>query len=171
MEERSGVVTLKGNPVTLVGPEIKAGDKAPDAELLHTDLTPVKLSDYRGKVVILSVVPSLDTPVCDTQTRRFNQEAANLGEDVVVLTISVDLPFAQKRWCGSAGIDRVVPLSDHRDAAFGEAFGLLIKEVRLLARAVLVLDREGVVRYVELVPEVGTEPAYEAALAAAKEVA
>jgi thiol peroxidase len=114
------------------------------------------------------VVPSLDTPVCDLQTRRFNQEAARLGPDVQILTISMDLPFAQKRWCGAAGIERVTTLSDHREASFGTAYGVLIKELRLLARAVFVVDKDGVVRYVQIVPELSREPDYEAALAAAK---
>jgi thiol peroxidase len=170
MQERNGLVTLQGNAVTLLGPELKAGDKAPDFSLLKNDMSPATLGDYAGKVLVLSVVPSLDTPVCDTQTRKFNEKASALGGDVVVLTVSVDLPFAQARWCGAAGVDRVVTLSDHREAAFGAAYGLLIKGLRLLARAVLVVDRDGVIRYVQLVPEVATEPDYDAALAAAKNI-
>jgi thiol peroxidase len=138
--------------------------------LLSNELKPVSLSDYRGKVVVISSVPSLDTPTCDMQTRRFNSEAANLGDDVVILTVSMDLPFAQSRWCGAAGVEQVITLSDHREAAFGEAYGLLIKELRLLGRAVAVLDRDGVVRYYQLVKEVSEEPDYEAALAAVKEL-
>ncbi len=168
MSERSGAITMGGNPLTLVGNEIKVGEKAPDAVLLDNDLAQKKISDYAGKVVIVSVVPSLDTGVCDIQTRRFNSEAAALGGDVVILTVSMDLPFAQKRWCGQAGVDQVVTLSDHREAAFGQAYGLLINELRLLARAVLVLDRQGVIRYYQLVKEVATEPDYDAALAAAR---
>lgn len=170
MQERNGLVTLQGNAVTLLGPELKAGDKAPDFSLLKNDMSPATMGDYAGKVLVLSVVPSLDTPVCDTQTRKFNEKASALGGDVVVLTVSVDLPFAQARWCGAAGVDRVVTLSDHREAAFGAAYGLLIKGLRLLARAVLVVDRDGVIRYVQLVPEVATEPDYDAALAAAKNI-
>jgi thiol peroxidase len=170
MEHDTRNVTLHGNPLTLVGNDIHMGSVAPNVELLNNNLKPVKLSDYMGKVVVLSSVPSLDTPVCDIQTRRFNSEASKLGKDVAILTISMDLPFAQKRWCGAAGVDRVTTLSDHRAAAFGESFGLLIKELRLLARAVLVLDREGAVRYYQLVKEVGDEPDYEAALAAVKEL-
>lgn len=170
MATRPGAITMGGNPLTLVGNEIKVGDKAPDAALLDNDLGVKKISDYAGKIVIISVVPSLDTGVCDIQTRRFNSEAAALGEDIQILTVSMDLPFAQKRWCGQAGVDQVVTLSDHREAAFGEAYGLLIQELRLLARAVLVLDRDGVVRYYQLVPEVATEPDYDPALAAAKEL-
>ena len=168
MNERTNAITLHGNPMTLVGSDIRMGDVAPEAELLDNDLKPVRLSDYRGKIVILSVVPSLDTPVCDMQTRRFNTEAAKLSDDVVILTVSMDLPFAQKRWCGAAGVDQVITLSDHRTAAFGQDFGLLIKELRLLARAVLVLDREGVTRYYQLVKEVGDEPDYAAALDAVR---
>jgi thiol peroxidase len=137
---------------------------------LNNELKPVALSDYKGKVVVISSVPSLDTPTCDMQTRRFNSEAANMGDDVVILTVSMDLPFAQSRWCGAAGVEQVITLSDHREAAFGEAYGLLIKELRLLGRAVLVLDRQGVVRYSQLVKEVSEEPDYEAALAAVKEL-
>ncbi|AOY57383.1 MULTISPECIES: thiol peroxidase [Desulfococcus] len=170
MEERSGIVTMKGNPVTLLGREIKAGDPAPDVELTATDLSSVKLSAYRGKVCVISSVPSLDTPVCDMETRRFNTEAAALGEDVAMLTVSMDLPFAQSRWCGAAGVDRVVTLSDHRTAEFGLAYGVLIKGIRLLARAVFVVDREGVVRYVETVGEIADEPDYAAAVAAVRKL-
>ena len=170
MSERSGAITMGGNPLTLVGNEIKVGEQAPEAVLIDNDLAEKKISDYAGKVVIISVVPSLDTGVCDIQTRRFNSEAAALGDDVVILTVSMDLPFAQKRWCGQAGVDQVVTLSDHREAAFGEAYGLLISELRLLARAVLVLDRKGVIRYYQLVKEVATEPDYDAALAAARDL-
>jgi thiol peroxidase len=168
MKEFKGKITMKGNPLTLMGDEVKIGDKAPDVEVLGNDLSPVKLSSYRGKVCIISSVPSLDTPVCDMETRRFNQEAGDLGTDVVVLTISMDLPFAQSRWCGAAGVDKVITLSDHRDAAFGKAYGVLIKELRLLARAVFVLDREGVLRYIQLVKEVAEEPDYDAVLEAVK---
>jgi len=168
MNEYPNAVTLHGNPMTLVGDPVQVGGTAPDATLIDNEMKPVSLSSYRGKVVILATVPSLDTPVCDMETRRFNSEATKLSDDVVILTVSMDLPFAQKRWCGAAGVDRVVTLSDHREAALGRAYGLLIKELRLLGRAVLVLDRDGVVRYRQLVKEVGDEPDYEAALAAAK---
>ena len=161
---------MRGNPLTLLGAEIKAGDKAPEFTALDNDLAPVELSSLRGKVLIISSVPSLDTPVCDTETRRFNKEAEKLGDDVAVLTISMDLSFAQKRWCAAAGIEVVKTLSDHRDAAFGEAYGLLIKELRLLARAVYVVDKEGVIRYAELVKEIAEEPDYDAALSAAREL-
>jgi thioredoxin-dependent peroxiredoxin len=168
MMERAQAITLHGNPLTLVGKEIAMGSPGPDATLVDNELNAVKLSDYRGKVVVISSVPSLDTPVCDMQTRRFNSEAANLGDDVSILTVSMDLPFAQSRWCGAAGVEQVTTLSDHRDAAFGQAYGLLIKELRLLGRAVMVLDREGVVRYYQLVKEVSEEPDYDAALEAVK---
>ena len=170
MEERSGAVTMRGNPLTLMGKELKAGDAAPDIEVLNNDLAPVKLSAYKGSVCVVSTVPSLDTPTCDMETRRFNQEASNLGPDVNILTVSTDLPFAQKRWCGAAGVDKVTTLSDHRDAAFGEAYGVLIKELRLLARAVFVVDKEGAIRYVQLVKEIAEEPDYDAVIAAAKEL-
>ncbi len=170
MTDRINAITLHGNAMTLVGNEVCMGCAAPDVTLLDNDLKPVQLSDYLGKVVIISAVPSLDTPVCDMQTRRFNSEAANLSDDVAILTISMDLPFAQKRWCGAAGVDQVTTLSDHSTAAFGQAFGLLIKELRLLARAVMVLDREGTVRYCQLVKEVADEPDYEAALSTVKEL-
>lgn len=169
-QERKGTVTFKGTPLTLVGPEILVGAKAPNFEVLAQDLTPVSLTSSKGKVRLISVVPSLDTPVCDAQTRRFNEEAAKLP-DVEVLTISMDLPFAQKRWCGVAGIDKVKVLSDHRDGSFGKAYGTLIKELRLLTRAVFLVDGSDTVRYAEYVPEVTSHPHYDAALAAAKSVA
>ncbi len=160
MSERTGIITMHGKPLILKGNEVKAGDPAPDATLLDNDLNPVTISSYRGKVCVISSVPSLDTPVCDLETRRFNQEAEALGNDVVILTVSMDLPFAQKRWCGAAGVERVITLSDHRDASFGEAYGMLVKELRLLARAVHVIDREGVVRYIQIVNEMSEEPDY-----------
>jgi len=163
-------VTMKGTPLTLEGNLVKPGDPAPEFQALDNDLQPVSLSAYRGKVVVLASVPSLDTPVCDMETRRFNEEAGTLSDEVVVLTISMDLPFAQKRWCGAAGVDRVTTLSDHRDASFANAYGVLIQELRLLARAVFVLDREGVVQYVQVVQEIGEEPDYEAVLDAVKKV-
>ena len=166
MEERSGIITSGGNPLTLLGKEIKVGDQAPDFQVLDNDLKPVSLSTYSGKTILISSVPSLDTSVCDMETRRFNEEAGKLGDDVIILTISMDLPFAQKRWCGAAGVDRVVTLSDHREADFGTRYGVLIKELRLLARAVFLVDKDRVIRYVEIVPEVSSEPNYEAAIKA-----
>lgn len=171
MKERTEMVTMKGNPLTLVGNEVKVGDEAPEFEVLSNDLSPVRLSSFRGKVCIVSSVPSLDTPVCDTETRRFNEEAQKLSSDVAILTISMDLPFAQKRWCGAAGVTGVQTLSDHRDASFGTAYGVLIKELRLLARAVFVVDRNGVVQYVQLVKEITQEPDYETILTAVRKLA
>jgi len=170
MTERSDVITFKGGPMTLVGDEVKVGDPAPDVQVLANDLSPVTLSSLRGKVVVLSCVPSLDTPVCDTQTRRFNEAAAALGQDVVIVTASMDLPFAQQRWCAGAEVDAVQTVSDHRDAALGKAYGVLIKELRLLSRAVFVIGPEGTVRYVEYVKEITTEPDYDAALEAARKL-
>lgn len=167
--ERQGAVKFKGDPITLVGPEIKPGDQAPDFKVVYNDLNEVTLADSRGKVRIITSVPSLDTPVCDQETRRFNEEAQKLGDQVKVLTISMDLPFAQKRWCAAAGIEAVQTLSDHRHASFGEAYGVLIPALRLLARAVFVVDANDKVTYVEYVPEVTDFPNYEAALAAARE--
>jgi thiol peroxidase len=140
MVEQKGLITFKGNPLTLVGNEVKVGQMAPDFVVIDNNLTPVKFSSYHGKVCIISSVVSLDTPVCDTQTRKFNEEASRLGPGVMILTISMDLPFAQKRWCGAAGVKRLQTLSDHRDASFGMAYGILIKELRLLARAVFIVD-------------------------------
>ncbi len=170
MKERTGLITIKGKPFTLLGNEVKVGDKAPDFEALDNSLTLVKLSSYKGKVVVISSVHSLDTSICDVETRQFNQEAVKLSPDVEILTISMDLPFAQKRWCAGAGINRVKTLSDHRDAAFGTAYGVLIKELRLLARVVFVIDKEGIVRYVHLVKEVASEPDYAAVLKEVKKL-
>jgi len=170
MKEHRGAVTMRGNPLTLVGTELKIGDRAPDVEILDNDLNSVKLSSYRGKICVISTVPSLDTPVCDMETRKFNQEADKLDPDVAILTVSTDLPFAQKRWCGAAGIDKVVTLSDHREAALGKAYGVLIKELRLLARAVFVVDKEGTLRYIQLVKEIAEEPDYDSVIAAVKEL-
>ena len=168
MQERTGIITFKGNPFTLLGPEIKVGDAAPDFRVVDNALAPVTLASFSGKVKIISAVPSLDTPVCDTETRRFNQAAASLPHNVAVLTISLDLPFAQKRWCGAAGIDRVQVLSDYQDRSFAAAYGLLIKELKLLARAIFIVDAANVVRYIQVVPEVTSEPDYAAVIAAAK---
>ena len=168
MREQTSMVTMKGQPVTLVGKVVKVGQKAPDFDVVANDMSVVKFSSYRGKICIICSVPSLDTSVCDIETRRFNEEAGKLGSDVAVLTISMDLPFAQKRWCGAAGVKNVQTLSDYREASFGEAYGVLIKELRLLARAVFVVDKKGAIRYIQLVKEVASEPDYEAALNAVK---
>ncbi|MEJ2077187.1 MAG: thiol peroxidase [Acidobacteriota bacterium] len=168
--ERSEAVTLKGNPLTLVGPELKAGDKAPEFTAIDLNLRPVSRADTDGKIRVFSVVPSLDTPVCDSQTRRFNKEAAALP-GVNIYTISMDLPFAQSRWCTIADVNKLVMLSDYQTGNFGENYGTLIKELRLESRAIFVIDAEGIVQYVEYVKEVGSHPDYEAALAAARRVA
>ncbi|MBW2029668.1 MAG: thiol peroxidase [Deltaproteobacteria bacterium] len=166
MKERSGIITMMGKPLTLLGDEVREGDGAPDFQVLDNDLSVVTISSFRGKNCILSSVPSLDTPVCDLQTRRFNEEATKMGADISILTISMDLPFAQKRWCSAAGVDKVITLSGHRDASFGAAYGVLIKELRLLARAIFVVDGDGTVRYTQLVKELTEEPDYEAVLEA-----
>lgn len=163
----SKAITFKGNSVTILGNEVKVGDQAPNFTVLANNLTPVTLEDSKGSVRIISVVPSLDTGVCDAQTRRFNEAAAEL-EGVHILTVSVDLPFAQSRWCGAAGIDKVQTVSDHRELSFGMAYGVVIQELRLLARAVFVVDANDKLVYVEYVPEVTTHPNYEAAVEAAK---
>lgn len=171
MEKRTGVVTFAGNPIALLGKEVKVGDKAPAFTLLDNGLGEKTLADYAGKVKVISIVPSLDTGVCDAQTRWFNQNVSKLGENVVVLTISVDLPFAQKRWCGAAGIDRVETLSDHRDLSFGENYGFILEGLRLLSRGIVVIDKDDVVRYVEYVPEVTSAVNFDAAEAATKALA
>ena len=170
-QERKGVVTFKGNPLTLVGPQIQVGQKAPDFTVLAGDLSAVTLKSSAGKTRLISVVPSLDTPVCEIQTRRFNQEAAALLGNIEILTISMDLPFAQGRFCTTAGINKIKVLSDHRDASFGQNWGVLIKELRLLARSVFVVDDKDVVRYVQYVSEITTQPDYGPALAAVKKAA
>lgn len=161
-------VTFKNNQITLIGNEVKVGDKAPNFTVLANDLSPVTLQDSTGKVRLISVVPSIDTGVCDAQTRKFNEAAAELGDNVVILTVSVDLPFAQKRWCGANGIEAVQTVSDHRDLSFGEAYGVAIQELRLLARAVFVVDAQDNVTYVEYVSEATNHPNYDAALEAVK---
>ena len=165
--ERPGAMTLKGNPFTLVGPELKPGDAAPDFTLTDNGLKPVTLKDTGNQVRIVSVVPSLDTPVCDAQTKRFNDEVAKLP-GVAIIAVSMDLPFAQKRWCGAFGVDNVKTLSDHRDASFGSNYGTLIKELRIESRAIFVVDRHNRISYVEYVKEMTDFPNYEAALSAAR---
>ena len=167
-------VTFKGNPITLGGSEVKTGQDAPDFTALDTSLQPVRLSDAKGKVIILSAVPSVDTPVCDTETRRFNEEASKLGEGIEVWTLSMDLPFAQKRWCAAAGIDRVKLLSDFRERSFGPTYGVDIKDSALAGlhtRAVFVVGKDGKVKHAEYVKEIASEPNYEAALEAASAAA
>ncbi|HVM31683.1 MAG TPA: thiol peroxidase [bacterium] len=167
MQERKGVITFKGGPLTLLGPEIKVGDKAPAFKLLNNSLAEVSLDQYKGKTLILSVAPSLDTQVCAIQTRRFNKEIANLPAGVEVLTITADLPFAQGRFCGAEGIT-MTTLSDHRDMSFGDAYGTHIKELRLEARSLFVVGKDGNIKHVEIVKEVTDQPDYDKALAAAK---
>ena len=166
--ERTGIITFLGGPLTLLGNPVEKGQKAPDFTVLDNELSPRTLADYKGKTLILSVVPSLDTGVCDLQTRRFNSEAAGLGAGVRILTISCDLPFAQARWCGAAGATQLETLSDHRDLSFGTAYGVVIKELRLLARSIFVITKDGVVTHTEIVPEVTHEVNFDAALAAAR---
>ncbi len=165
--ERPGATTLKGKPLTLVGPELKAGDSAPDFNLVDQGLKPVTLKDTGSNVRIISVVPSLDTPVCDAQTKKFNEAAAKMpGVDII--TVSMDLPFAQTRWCGAFGVDKVKMLSDHKEASFGGNYGTLIKELRIESRAIFVLDQKNRIKHVEYVKEVADFPNYEAALSAAR---
>jgi len=170
MPQTATVVTLKGNPITLLGKEIRVGDSAPDFTLVANDLSEVKFSSFKNKKIILSVVPSLDTPVCDLQTKRFNQEATALGNDVAILTVSMDLPFAQKRWCGATGSKNVITLSDHREGSFGQSYGILIKGLRLLARAIFIIDQTGKICYKQIVNEIATEPDYASAIAALKKI-
>ena len=168
--ERSGIITMKGKPLTLIGPDIRVGDQAPDFTVIDGNLNIFKLGDFAGQTKIISITPSLDTPVCDLQLRRFNREAASMPQDVVVLNISMDLPFAINRFCSTAGIDRARALSDHRDASFGAAYGVLIKELRLLARSIFIIDKNNFVRYREIVAEQSNHPDYENALKALAEI-
>jgi thiol peroxidase len=167
-QERQGVITFKGNPMTLFGQPVAVGAAAPDFRVVDNALQPVTLASSAGKLRLITAVPSLDTPVCDTMTRTFNQQAAALPDNVAIYTISLDLPFAQKRWCGNAGIARVQTLSDYQDRTFALNYGLLIKELKLLARAVLVIDAKDQIRYLQIVPEVTAEPDYAAALTAVR---
>ena len=162
--QRKGIVEDHGNPVTLIGPELKVGDKAPDFTVLDTGLKEVKLKDFSGKIKIISVTPSLDTPVCDLQAKRFNEEAKKLPDDVIVLNISMDLPFAISRFCVAEGVDKVRVFSDHRDASFGNSYGVLIEELRLLARSIFIIDKNDKIRYVQIVPEITHHPDYDEVL-------
>jgi len=170
MEERNGAVTFLGDPLTLVGNEVTIGEPAPVFSVLDGELKPVSLADFRGKVCVILSVPSLDTPVCDMEIRRFNREASSLGDDVVILVVSMDLPFAQQRWCGAAGADQVKTASDHKEADFGVKYGILISELRLLARAAFVVDRKGLLRYKQIVKEISDEPDYQSILSAVQRV-
>ena len=166
--ERKGIITFQGAGLTLTGSEVKAGDKAPDFTVLDNELNAVTLKDFAGKVKIISVTPSLDTPVCDAQLRRFNEEAAKLGDNVVIMNISMDLPFANARFCSTADIEKAKTYSDHKDASFGMAYGLLISELRLLTRAIVVIDANDTITHFEIVPEITDHPDYDKALAAVK---
>jgi thiol peroxidase len=165
-QERTGAATFKGNPITLIGPEIKVGDKAPDFKVNKNLLEQVSLHEYDGKLKLISVVPSLDTGTCDAQTRRFNVEAGKLGDKVTVLTVSMDLPFAQARWCGAAGVEHVVTLSDYKDRSFGEAYGVYIKELGLLMRSIFIVDANNTVQYVEYLSEMTNPPDFDKAIEA-----
>lgn len=170
MNERTGIVTMKGQSLTLIGDEVRVGQPAPDCEVVGKDLKGIRLSSFRGKVCLISSMPSLDTSVCDMMTRKFNEDAVALGQDVVVLAITMDLPFAQDRWCIAADAKNVYMFSDHRTASFGQTYGVLIKDLRLLARAVFVVDKSGIIRYIQIVPELTCEPDYDAALKAVRKL-
>ncbi|HAH31845.1 MAG TPA: thiol peroxidase [Elusimicrobia bacterium] len=162
-------VTMHGRTMTLIGDEIKPGMPAPDFKVIDNEMLPMKFSrTYKGKITIISVVPSLDTPICDLQTRRFNTEAEALDPDINIITISMDLPFAQKRWCGAAGVKRLRTYSDYQKADFGKSYGVLIKELRLLARSVFIVDKDGLVKYAQIAPEVAKEPNYVEVMTALK---
>lgn len=166
--ERKNVTSVQGNPLTLLGPELSVGQQAPDFTVLDGDMNPVRFSSFKGKTVIISAVPSLDTPVCELQTQRFNSEAASLN--AVTLTISMDLPFAQKRFCDSFKIGNLKTLSDFRDREFSRNYGLYIREIGLIARAVLVVDSSMIIRYIEIVNDISKQPDYDSALAAARQL-
>lgn len=168
--ERQNAITFKGSPLTLVGDEVQVGQPAPAFTATANDLSEYQLSNDKGKVIVLASVPSLDTGICDKETRKFNELAASLADDVEIVTISMDLPFAQARWCGAAGVDQVKTVSDYKGPDFGPTYGLLIKELHLLARAVLVIDKQGVVQYYQLVPEIAQEPDYDAVIEAVKKL-
>jgi len=170
MSERKDVIKMKGNFLTLVGNEVKVGDTAPDFTVLDGDLSPVNLSNFKGKTVVIVSVPSIDTPTCDLETKRFNQEAGKFGDDLVILTISMDLPFAQARWCAAAGVENVKLLSDYRDRDFGNSYGVLIKEIGLLARTIFIIDKNGIVRYLQYVEETTEEPDYDEVLNATRKL-
>jgi len=170
MATKTRTVTFQGAPLTLEGKSLRIGQKAPDVTLVAQDLSKVKLSKLKGKAVLISVVPSLDTPVCDIQTKRFNEEAAKLSEGILILTVSMDLPFAQKRWCLSTGSSKIKTLSDYQGGEFGKGFGVLIKELHLLTRSIFILDKDSKIRYSQIVPEVTQEPDYAAALQALKKI-
>jgi thiol peroxidase len=168
--ERKGIVTAQGSPVTLLGSELNVGDEAPDFTVLDADLKEVRLKDFAGKIKLISVTPSLDTSVCDLQATRFNEEAAKLPDEVVVLNVSMDLPFAISRFCTAKGIDNIKTFSDHRCASFGTSYGVLIKELRLLARSIFIIDKDDRIRYMEIVSELTDHPDYDKAIEAVKKL-
>jgi len=170
MEERQETY-MGGNLITLLGPKLSAGDSAPDFMVLDNELMPKYLEDYYGKIKVISAVVSLETGVCDQQTRKFNELASEFNKNVAVLTISMDLPFTQKRWCGAAGAERVITLSDHKEASFGTEYGILIKELRLLNRAIFLIDDKDIIQYIEIVQENHNHPDYDRALNALKNTA
>lgn len=170
MQERTGIIVSRGKPLTLVGNEVKAGDKAPDFTVLNSAMETVRLDDYRGKVVVISTLPSLETQICDLETRRFSAEAEKLGGDVVFISISMDLPLAQKRWSDEAEVKNIQLVSDHKDASFGLAYGVLIKELRLLARTVFIIGKNGKIEYIQYVKETASEPDYDEVLAAVMKI-
>ncbi len=169
MAERTGIIEMKGKPLTLIGTEIKVGDMAPDFETLDVNLQPVKLSDYKGKVVVLSTVPSLDTQICSIETKHFNDEAKKL-DGVEFLTVSMDLPFAQKRWSEEEDVKNIHLASDYKDRSLAESYGVLIKELHLLARTIFAIDKAGKVAYIQYVKETASEPDYDEVLAKVKEL-
>ena len=168
--DRKNIVTMKGSPLTLTGEEVKVGQPARDFKVLDHSLVETTLSNFKDKVKLIASVPSLDTPVCDTEIKRFNDEASKLSKDLAIIFISMDLPFAQKRFCQSYDINKVKTLSDHKDADFGLKYGVLIKELRLLARAIFIIDKKDIVRYIQMVPELSHQPDYDAALAELKKI-
>jgi thiol peroxidase len=170
LPQKKGLVTLKGKPLTLLGQELKVGDKAPEFQVIDKSMNPVKLSDFKGKTILISVTPSVDTSVCDLQAKRFNKMATEVSKDVVILNISVDLPYALTRWCAATGSDQIKTLSDHRDLDFGIKYGLVIKEMMLLFRSVWIIDKNGIIQYIQIVPEFVNEPDYEDAFNALKKL-
>ncbi len=171
MTERKGIISFRNREMTIIGDDLKTGDKAPEFEVLTQDWEIIQgLATTRGKIRIIGSLPSLETSVCDVETRRFNQEASKLSPDIAILMISMDLPFTQARWCGAAGIDRVTVLSDQLKKDFGANYGVLLKEVGILRRAIFVVDRNGTIQYAAYMPAIGVEPDYEAVLAAARKL-
>ncbi len=170
LPQKKGLVTFKGNPITLLGKELKVGDKAPDFQVIDKSMNPVKFSDFKGQTILISVTPSVDTSVCDLQAKRFNEMATEVSKDVVILNVSVDLPFALTRWCAATGSEQIKTLSDHREMDFGIKYGLVIKEMMLLYRSVWIIDSKGIIQYIQIVPEFVNEPDYDDAFNALKKL-